>query len=200
MGVLRKKLKHTVIQNHFFLEILINVKKAGAVKQGARKVYHGRRVGQACSRASFYTNFRFPPLVTIPSLPRTQCRRPLRCAISLAIQHNFTSTVLRLGASSLPLGTWLATEYRSYFMCVRAFVRACTRWNEIRAQVLHSEIHVTVKWRNIPLSSVTRHDITQRVVMRIQDTVHSRGQLWSNNHGIQTWRILWHAPNPRYLY
>jgi hypothetical protein len=31
MGVLRKKLKHTVIQKYFFLEILINV-KAGRVK------------------------------------------------------------------------------------------------------------------------------------------------------------------------
>jgi hypothetical protein len=43
MGVLRKKkLKHTVIQKYFFLEILINVK--------AGRVYHGRRVGQAwCS-------------------------------------------------------------------------------------------------------------------------------------------------------
>jgi hypothetical protein len=51
MGVLRKKLKHTVIQKYFFLEILINV-KAGREKQGARKVYHGRRVGQTCSRAS----------------------------------------------------------------------------------------------------------------------------------------------------
>jgi hypothetical protein len=39
-------LKHTVIQKYFFLEILINV-KAGRVKLGARKVYHGRRVGQA---------------------------------------------------------------------------------------------------------------------------------------------------------
>jgi hypothetical protein len=53
MGVLRKKLKHTVIQKYFFLEILINV-KAGELKQGARKVYRGRhgtrghRVGQAC--------------------------------------------------------------------------------------------------------------------------------------------------------
>jgi hypothetical protein len=32
----------------FFLEILINV-KAGSVKEGTRKVYHGHRVGQACS-------------------------------------------------------------------------------------------------------------------------------------------------------
>jgi hypothetical protein len=48
MGVLRKKLKHTVIQKYFFLEILINV-KAGRVNSGARKVYHGRRVGQACT-------------------------------------------------------------------------------------------------------------------------------------------------------
>jgi hypothetical protein len=40
IGVLRKKLKHTVIQKYFFLEILINVK--------AGRVYHGRRVGQAC--------------------------------------------------------------------------------------------------------------------------------------------------------
>jgi hypothetical protein len=31
MGVLRKKLKHTVIQKYIFLEILINV-KAGRVK------------------------------------------------------------------------------------------------------------------------------------------------------------------------
>jgi hypothetical protein len=31
MGVLRKKLKHVVIQKYFFLEILINV-KAGRVK------------------------------------------------------------------------------------------------------------------------------------------------------------------------
>jgi hypothetical protein len=31
------------------LEILINV-KAGRVKWGARKVYHGCRVGQACCR------------------------------------------------------------------------------------------------------------------------------------------------------
>jgi hypothetical protein len=31
MGVLRKKLKHTVIQKYFFLQILINV-KAGRVK------------------------------------------------------------------------------------------------------------------------------------------------------------------------
>jgi hypothetical protein len=31
MGVVRKKLKHTVIQKYFFLEILINV-KAGRVK------------------------------------------------------------------------------------------------------------------------------------------------------------------------
>jgi hypothetical protein len=46
IGVLRKKLKHTVIQKYFFLEILINV-KAGRVKLGARKVYHGRHVGQA---------------------------------------------------------------------------------------------------------------------------------------------------------
>jgi hypothetical protein len=36
MGVLRKKLEHTVIQKYFFLEILINV-KAGRVKSGARK-------------------------------------------------------------------------------------------------------------------------------------------------------------------
>jgi hypothetical protein len=41
--------KHTVIQKYFFLEILINV-KATRVKEGARKVYHGRRVGQACSK------------------------------------------------------------------------------------------------------------------------------------------------------
>jgi hypothetical protein len=33
----------------FFLEILISV-KAGRVNWGARKVYHGRRVGQACCR------------------------------------------------------------------------------------------------------------------------------------------------------
>jgi hypothetical protein len=46
MGVLRKKLKHTVIQKYFSLEILINV-KAGRVNSGARKVYRGRRVGQA---------------------------------------------------------------------------------------------------------------------------------------------------------
>jgi hypothetical protein len=49
MGVLRKQLKHSVIQKHFYLEILINV-KAGRVKLGARKVYHGRRVGQAWTR------------------------------------------------------------------------------------------------------------------------------------------------------
>jgi hypothetical protein len=47
MGVLQKKLKHTVIQQYFFLKILIDVKD-GRVKWGARKVYHGRRVGQAC--------------------------------------------------------------------------------------------------------------------------------------------------------
>jgi hypothetical protein len=46
MGVLQKKLKHTVIQKYFFLEILINV-KAGRVKQGARKAYHRRRIRQA---------------------------------------------------------------------------------------------------------------------------------------------------------
>jgi hypothetical protein len=50
MGVLRKKLKHTVIQKYFFLQILINA-NAGRVKWGARKVYHGRRVEQACSKA-----------------------------------------------------------------------------------------------------------------------------------------------------
>jgi hypothetical protein len=49
-----KKFKHAVIQKYFFLEILINV-KAGIVKYGTRKVYHGRhgacgrRVGQACT-------------------------------------------------------------------------------------------------------------------------------------------------------
>jgi hypothetical protein len=42
----KKKWKLTVIQKYFFLEIMINV-KADRVKQGARKVYHGRRVGQA---------------------------------------------------------------------------------------------------------------------------------------------------------
>jgi hypothetical protein len=47
MGVLRKILKHAVIQKYFFLEILINV-KAGRVKLGARKVYHGRLIVQAC--------------------------------------------------------------------------------------------------------------------------------------------------------
>jgi hypothetical protein len=52
MGVLQKKLKHTVIPKYFFLEILINV-KAGRVKWGATKVYHGRRVGQACSTLTF---------------------------------------------------------------------------------------------------------------------------------------------------
>jgi hypothetical protein len=46
MGVLKKKLKDTVIQKYCFLEILINV-KAGRVNEGARKLYHGRRVGQA---------------------------------------------------------------------------------------------------------------------------------------------------------
>jgi hypothetical protein len=51
MGVLRKKLKHAVIQKQFFLEILINV-KVGRVNYGTRKVYHGRRVGQACYRVS----------------------------------------------------------------------------------------------------------------------------------------------------
>jgi hypothetical protein len=51
MGVLRKKLEHTVIQKYFFLEIMINV-KAGRVNLGARKVYRGRRVGQACSNVS----------------------------------------------------------------------------------------------------------------------------------------------------
>jgi hypothetical protein len=55
MGVLRKKLKHTVIQKYFFLEILINV-KACRVNQGARKVYHGRHVGQACYTASHPDN------------------------------------------------------------------------------------------------------------------------------------------------
>jgi hypothetical protein len=49
MGVLRKRLKHTVIQKYFFLEILINV-KVGRVNSGTRKVYHGRRVGQAWFR------------------------------------------------------------------------------------------------------------------------------------------------------
>jgi hypothetical protein len=49
MGVLRKKLKHIVIQKYFFLEILINV-KAGRVNYGARKAHHGRRLGQACCR------------------------------------------------------------------------------------------------------------------------------------------------------
>jgi hypothetical protein len=44
-----KKLEHTVIQKYFFLGIIINV-KAGRVNLGARKVYHGRRVGQAWSR------------------------------------------------------------------------------------------------------------------------------------------------------
>jgi hypothetical protein len=46
MGVLRKILKNTVIQKYFFFEILINI-KAARVNLGARKVYHGRRVGQA---------------------------------------------------------------------------------------------------------------------------------------------------------
>jgi hypothetical protein len=48
MGVLRKKLKHTVIQKYIFIDILINV-KADRVNWGAKKVlvYHGRRVGQA---------------------------------------------------------------------------------------------------------------------------------------------------------
>jgi hypothetical protein len=46
-----KKLKHTIIQKYFFLEIRIIV-KAGRVNWGARKVYHGRRVGQACQRAT----------------------------------------------------------------------------------------------------------------------------------------------------
>jgi hypothetical protein len=46
MAELPKKLKHIVIQKYFVLEILINV-KAGRVNSGARKVYHGRRVGQA---------------------------------------------------------------------------------------------------------------------------------------------------------
>jgi hypothetical protein len=49
MGVLQKKTKHAVVQKYFFLEILINV-KAGRVNLGARKVCHGRRVGQAWSR------------------------------------------------------------------------------------------------------------------------------------------------------
>jgi hypothetical protein len=53
MGVLRKKLKHTVIEKYFFLELLINV-KAGRVNYGARKVYHGRRVGQACTRHNIF--------------------------------------------------------------------------------------------------------------------------------------------------
>jgi hypothetical protein len=48
----KKKWKHTVIQKYFFLEILINV-KAGRVNWGARKVYHGRRVGQALSNATY---------------------------------------------------------------------------------------------------------------------------------------------------
>jgi hypothetical protein len=52
MGVLRKKLKHTVIQKYYFLDILINV-KAGRVNEGARKVYHWRRVGQACPRVKW---------------------------------------------------------------------------------------------------------------------------------------------------
>jgi hypothetical protein len=51
MGVLRKKKgrkKETYCYSEiFFIEILINV-KAGRVNWGARKVYHGRRVGQAC--------------------------------------------------------------------------------------------------------------------------------------------------------
>jgi hypothetical protein len=55
MGVLRKKLKHTVTQKYFFLGILINV-KAGRVKLGARKVYRGRRVGQAWYRVSVVRN------------------------------------------------------------------------------------------------------------------------------------------------
>jgi hypothetical protein len=48
----KKKLKHAVIQKFVFLEILINVR----VNQGARKVYHGRRVGQAWSRFSRESN------------------------------------------------------------------------------------------------------------------------------------------------
>jgi hypothetical protein len=40
MGVLRKQLKHTVIQKYFFLEILINV-KAGRVKEAPGKYITG---------------------------------------------------------------------------------------------------------------------------------------------------------------
>jgi hypothetical protein len=41
IGLLRKILKHTVIQKYFFLEILINV-KAGRVNLSTTKIYHGR--------------------------------------------------------------------------------------------------------------------------------------------------------------
>jgi hypothetical protein len=52
MGVLRKKLTHTVLQKYFFLEIVNNV-KAGRVKWGTRKLHPGCPVGQACARYSF---------------------------------------------------------------------------------------------------------------------------------------------------
>lgn len=53
------------------------------------------------------------------------------------------------------------------------------------------EICIAVKWVNIHLSSVIFHNDTQRVV-RCTHTVHSRGQLWSNDHGICTRRGLHH--------
>jgi hypothetical protein len=49
MGALQKE--DIVIQKYLFLEILFNV-KAGRVKYDARKVYHGRRVGQAWYKIS----------------------------------------------------------------------------------------------------------------------------------------------------
>jgi hypothetical protein len=54
MGALRKKVKHTVIKKYFVLEILINV-KAGRVDWGARKAYHGCRVGQAWTKLTVHT-------------------------------------------------------------------------------------------------------------------------------------------------
>jgi hypothetical protein len=74
MGVLQKKLK-------YILEILINV-KGGRVKWGARKVYHGRRVGQAWSKRYMGDK----NLLSLPGIEPRHLGRPARGLVAISTE------------------------------------------------------------------------------------------------------------------
>jgi hypothetical protein len=58
----------------------------------------------------FLLFFVSPLLSSLYHCSKPICHCPLRCAIALTRQHSITSSVFKLGASSLSLGIWLVSQ------------------------------------------------------------------------------------------